>query len=162
MRRTHGSRDDQGSVLVLGLGFVVVTMLAVGLVVDASRLFLARRSLASLADGAALRGAHDLDLAALYRSGAPGGSGTSGTSGAPRALPLSAARVRSDVAHYVVDQSAVNGLRGVRVTGVTVVAGTVEVSLAMTESVPLLGTILGHPEGELVTATARARTEIAP
>jgi len=156
MRRTHGSRDDQGSVLVLGLGFVVVTMLAVGLVVDASRLFLARRSLASLADGAALRGAHDLDLAALYRSGG------SGTSGAPSALPLSAARVRSDVAHYVVDQSAVNGLRGVRVIAVTVVAGTVEVTLAMTESVPLLGTILGHPEGELVTATARARTEIAP
>jgi Flp pilus assembly protein TadG len=141
-------RDERGSVLVLGLGLVVVTMLAVGMVVDASRLFLARRSLAGRADGAALRGAHDLDLVTLY------------TSGATAALPLSAARVRTDVADYVAAQAAANGLRGVRVATVDVAAGTVAVTLTMTERVPLVGTVLGHPEGEQVIATASARSAI--
>ena len=35
---------DEGSVLVLGIGFVVVLLLAVGAGTDAARLFLARRS----------------------------------------------------------------------------------------------------------------------
>ncbi len=142
--------DDRGSVLVLGLGLVVLAMVAVGLAVDASRLFLARRSLASLADGAALRGAHDLDLAALYASGAAD------------VLPLSAGRVERDVAAYVTRRAAANGLAGVRVVSVLVRDGTVEVELAMTEQVPLLGTVLGRPDGESVTATASARTAVRP
>jgi len=144
------TRAEEGSVLVLGLSLVVLAMLAVGLVVDASRLFLARQSLTSVADGAALSGAHDVDLAALYTTG-PAGS-----------LPLSATRVRSDVADYVAAQCAANGLHGVHVVSVDVRAGTVTVTVAMTESVPLLGTVLGHPAGELVTATASARSPIGP
>ena len=141
-------RDDCGSVLVLGLGVVVVALIAVGMAVDSSRLFLARRSVASLADGAALRGAHDLDLTALYASGAAD------------TLPLSARQVERDVAEYVSAQSAANGLQGVRVVTVLVRDGSVEVSLALTERVPLLGTMLGHPDGVLVTATARARSAV--
>ena len=143
-------RGDRGSVLILGLGLVVLAMLAVGLVVDASRLFLARRAVASLADGAALRGAHDLDLATLYRSGAAD------------VLPLSARRVEADVAGYVSAQAAANGLRGVRVVSVRVRDRTVEVTLSTIEQVPLLGTFLGAPGGEPVTATASARTAVRP
>jgi uncharacterized membrane protein len=143
-------RGDQGSVLVLGLGVVVLAMLAVGLAVDASRLFLARRAVAALADGAALRGAHDLDLAALYGSGAAD------------VLPLSARRVEADVAAYVAAQAAANDLRAVRVVSVLVRDGTVEVTLAMTEQVPLLATFLGRPDGELVTAAAGARSAVVP
>jgi Flp pilus assembly protein TadG len=142
------ARDDRGSVLVLGLGVVVVALIAVGMAVDASRLFLARRSVASLADGAALRGAHDLDLTTLYASGAAD------------TLPLSARQVERDVAAYVSAQSAANGLQGVRVVRVLVRDGSVEVTLALTERVPLLGTVLGHPDGVLVAATARARSAV--
>ena len=141
-------RDDRGSVLILGVGLVAVAMVAIGAGVDASRLFLARRALTSLADGAALRGAHDLDMATLYGSGATD------------LLPLSVGQVRADVTAYVAAQSAANGLRGVHVTGVSVRAGTVRVELAMTEPVPLLGALLGSPQGELVTATAAARTAV--
>ena len=80
---------------------------------NASRLFLARRSVASLADGAALRGAHDLDLTTLYASGAAD------------TLPLSARQVQRDVAAYVSAQSAANGLQGVRVDTVLVRDGRV-------------------------------------
>ncbi len=133
---------------MLGLGLVVLAVLAVGLTADASRLFLARRAVAGLADGAALRGAHDLDRATLY------------STGAADVLPLSAGRVETDVAEYVAVQAAANGLHGVRVVRVRVRDGTVEVTLAMAEQVPLLGTILGHPDGEVVTATARARSAV--
>jgi uncharacterized membrane protein len=61
----RGRGEESGSVLVLGLGLVLVALVAAGVVVDASRLFLAQRALASIADGAALRAAHDLNLAAL-------------------------------------------------------------------------------------------------
>jgi len=152
MRRvaTRGRRHarDEGSVLVLGLGLVVLAMLVVGAGVDASRLFLARRALASLADGAALRGAHDLDAPVLY------------SSGARDVLPLSASRVRADVMAYVAAQAAANDLRRVRVTSVRVRDGTVEVDLAMAEPVPILGALLGSSDGELVTASSDARTAV--
>jgi Flp pilus assembly protein TadG len=136
-------------VLVLGIGLVVLTMLVIGGVVDASRLFLARRALASLADGAALRGAHDLDAAALYM--APASSDI---------LPLSTSRVRADVVDYVAEQAAANGMAGVRVVTLRVTSGTVQVGLSRTESIPLLGTLLGSPGGEQVTAYAAARTSV--
>ena len=139
---------DEGSILVLGIGFVVVLLLAVGACTDAARLFLARRSLSSVADGAALRGAHDLDQASLYRTGAGD------------VLPLSERHVRDDVVTYVAAESSANGLRAVRVTRVTVRDGNVRVELAMTETSPVLGTLLGSPGGVLVTATATARTAV--
>ena len=146
-RSVRRSRDE-GSVLILGIGLVVVLLLAVGAGTDAARLFLARRSLSSVADGAALRGAHDLDQATLYRTGAGD------------VLPLSERRVRDDVVAYVAAETSANGVRGVRVTGVTVRDGDVRVDLAMTEASPVLGTLLGSPGGVLVTATATARTAV--
>ena len=141
------SRSDEGSVLVLGLGLAVLGLLLVGGVVDASRLFLARAALASLADGAALRGADDVDVAALYGGGGRGG-----------VLPLSAQRVRADVTAYVAATATANGMRGVRVDAVTARAGVVTVQLSMDETVPLLGPLVGAPDGVLVTAQASART----
>ncbi|MFM1964564.1 MAG: hypothetical protein RL134_289 [Actinomycetota bacterium] len=62
-------RDD-GSILVLSLGFIVVCILALAVVVDASTLFLARRALQSQADAAALAGAQAINLDAYYAEGA--------------------------------------------------------------------------------------------
>ena len=75
-------------------------------------------------------------------------------------LPLSERHVRDDVVTYVAAESSANGLRAVRVTRVTVRDGNVRVELAMTETSPVLGTLLGSPGGVLVTATATARTAV--
>ena len=48
---------DEGSILVLSLGFIVICILALAVVVDASTVFLARRALQAQADSAALAGA---------------------------------------------------------------------------------------------------------
>jgi hypothetical protein len=61
---------DEGSILVLSLGFIVICILALAVVVDASTVFLARRALQSQADAAALAGAQAIDLGAYYADGA--------------------------------------------------------------------------------------------
>ena len=61
---------DEGSILVLSLGFIVICILALAVVVDASSVFLARRALQAQADAAALAGAQAIDLDAYYAAGA--------------------------------------------------------------------------------------------
>ena len=63
-------RRDEGSILVLSLGFIIICIIALAVVVDASTVFLARRALQSQADGAALAGAQAIDLDAYYSEGA--------------------------------------------------------------------------------------------
>lgn len=94
-------RNDQGSVLILSLGLIVVCVLAVGVVVDASALFLARRSLQAQADSAALAGAQAIDVEAYYERGAASG------------VRLEPARVRSAVERFVRRSSADVRLRSV-------------------------------------------------
>jgi len=62
--------SDDGSILVLSLGFIVICFLALAVVVDASTVFLARRALQSQADAAALAGAQAIDVDAYYSGGA--------------------------------------------------------------------------------------------
>ena len=62
--------SDDGSILVLSLGFIVICILALAVVVDASTVFLARRALQSQADAAALAGAQAIDVEAYYSGGA--------------------------------------------------------------------------------------------
>lgn len=71
-------RDDEGSVLLLGIGLVIVCLLALAVVVDASSAYLQRRSLMSLADGAALAGAQAIDLDHYYAHGASSGTRLTG------------------------------------------------------------------------------------
>ena len=135
--------------LVLGLGLVLVALVAAGVVVDASRLFLAQRALASIADGAALRAAHDLNLAALYASQPAG------------ALPLSQRTVQADVAAYAQAQADANDAGQVRVVTARVdAAGTVTVTLELDEHVPLMAAVLGRTSAVTVSATATAGTQV--
>lgn len=66
---TKRARDD-GSVLILALGFIVICIIGLAVVVDASAVFMARRSLQAQADSAALAGAQAIDLGAYYADGA--------------------------------------------------------------------------------------------
>src|SRR5699024_8190055 len=52
MNLRSSSRDERGQITVLMIGFAVVLVMFVGVVVNASHVFLERRSLSSWADGA--------------------------------------------------------------------------------------------------------------
>jgi len=96
--------DDQGSIMVLTLGFIVICILAVAVVVDASSVFLARRSLQAAVDSAALAGAQAIDLEDYYARGAADG------------IRLDPVAVRSQVTRQM---SRVDGVRleSVRIEG---------------------------------------------
>lgn len=89
MRRLPAGRDD-GQITLLVLGFVAILLLLLTLVTDASKIFLAQRSLSGAADAAALAGANAVDEGTIY-------AGRTGTD-----LPLTDDGVRAAVRDYVV------------------------------------------------------------
>ena len=95
MRRPAG---DDGSVLVLVLGMAALLLVLVAVVVDVSVAVLARRSVVSAADGAAVSAAQALDQQSLYDDGLGAG------------VPLSPEAVAERVAAY--EGVAAVGLRG--------------------------------------------------
>ena len=82
-------RDDSGQLTLLVLGYAAVAGLLTVVAVDVSAVFLARRSLVAVADGAAVAGVQSVDRAAVYAGAAAGGS-----------LPLDVATVTTTVAAY--------------------------------------------------------------
>jgi hypothetical protein len=141
----RASTDDRGSVLLLTVGFLVVIVMAIGVVVDASSVFLQRRSLAALADGAALAGAQSIDEVAYYRRGAQA------------ALRPSVSQVRADVRDYLRSSGAER--EGVRVERIAVERGVVLVSLRRTARAPFTGWLrVDFP----VRAEAGARLLVRP
>ena len=62
-------RRDEGSVLLLVIGFAGLLLVLVAVVADVSAVVLAKRSAASAADGAAVTAAQALDLEAVYAQG---------------------------------------------------------------------------------------------
>ena len=84
-RRPEG---DDGTILVLVLGFTALLLVLVAVVVDVSAVILAKRGASSAADGAAIAASQQLDQSAVYSNGL--GS----------AIPLSADDVRDVVAAY--------------------------------------------------------------
>lgn len=66
------SRDDSGQLILLALIYALIAAIMVMVVTDVSKLYLARRSLAATADGAALAAAQAIDRGAFYRDGARG------------------------------------------------------------------------------------------
>lgn len=143
MRRPEG---DEGSVLVLVLGLAGLLLVLVAVVADVSVVVLAKRSVASAADGAAVSGAQGLDQEAFYRQGAEAG------------VPLSAAAVADRVATYeataAAEQPGLQLSSDVEGTGTAVVTATRSVALPF-------GGRLGVGPVE-VTAQARARAPLAP
>lgn len=123
--RTVRLRDDRGSVLLLTIGFLVIVVMGIGVVVDASAVFLQRRSLAALADGAALAGAQTVDREAYYRGGARA------------ALRPTARQVRAEVTHYL--RTAPTAVAGARLERIDIEGTTVIVALRATARAPFTG-----------------------
>lgn len=135
-------RGDDGTILVLTLGFLAVLVVAAGVVANVSSVVLAKRGVASAADGAAVSAAQALDLTALYEQGL----------GAE--VPLSAADADARVQAYAAD--ARTGQPGLQLSltldGTTAVVEGVRV---LRPPFPLFGR-----EQVTVRAVARARAPV--
>jgi hypothetical protein len=137
-------RNDDGTILLLVVGLTAVLLAAVALVVNVSAVILAKRSLASAADGAAVSAAQALDTHAFYATGLTGG------------VPLDPAEAAARVAAYRADAAASQpGLQmSVQVDGRTAV-----VRASRTLTLPL-GILSTGPV--TVEAVARARAPLTP
>lgn len=140
----RGRRDD-GTVLVLVIGFAFILVVMVAVVVNVSAVVLAKRGVASAADGAAVSAAQSLDVEALYRDGLR------------EQLPLNLAEARGRVAKYNTQAEAQQpGLAlVVRLDGRTAV-------VTATRTVRLPFPVPGSTGSVLVESVARARAPAAP
>jgi uncharacterized membrane protein len=126
--------------LVIGLVVVVVSLIAV--VTDAGALWLARRSLQSTVDGAALAGAQGVDLASVYAGGAAGD------------LELDPARARAGVRTYLRQTPSD---QPVRLTRVAVSTTEVVVDARTTVRLPFTSFVTGRGVPVVAEATAVLR-----
>jgi hypothetical protein len=138
--------DDEGTILVLLLGFTAVLLLMVAVVVNVSSVILAKRALVSAADGAAVAAAQELDLDALYAGGL--GSGR---------IPLSRAQVAQRVEAY----ERQVGQEGVDLAGDVSADGTTAIVRAARRVDLPFGRMLGFRPVR-VEAEARARAPTRP
>lgn len=137
-RAVRGSAaDDEGSVLILTLGYAVLALAVILVCVDATSLYLAQKHLDSLADAAALAGADGFHLEV--------------DDDGPRAA-LAAADVR-DAASALLDQAG----PGVRLVSAEAPGGAAaRVTVASTWHPPVLTVFV--PQGWDLAATATSRT----
>ena len=140
-RAARRPRGDDGQLLILTAFLGVVLVLLVAVVVDVSAAFLARRNLASQADGAALAAAQSLDLATYYA-----GTGTGD-------LPL------GDVGATVNDYVSRN-FPGTVVEDVDLTDGGRAVTVTLRRHVDLPLSPPGFEGGIDVTAGATARLRV--
>jgi Flp pilus assembly protein TadG len=141
-RRPQG---DDGTILVLVLGFAALLLVLVAIVVDVSAVILAKRGAASAADGAAIAAAQQLDVDAVYQNGLG------------EAVPLSLDEVRAVVGTY--GARAAEGQQGLQLAADLDAAGTTATVTATREvTLPFSGWLgIGSVT---VTAVAHARAPL--
>ena len=144
MRSFRRGRGDEGSVLPLVIGAVVIVVSLVTVVTDVGVLWLQRRSLQATLDGAALAGAQSVDLPTVYAGGANGD------------LRLNATSARAAVRTYLAAVPSSKQLTSFRVTQVRIVTTTITVRGTAVAHPPFLSWITGN--GVTITAQASART----
>ncbi len=125
------------------IGFVMITVLAVGVVANASKAFVYRRSLASWADGAAIAAAQSVAEDVVYAGETV------------EVLPISATDARRVVDEYVTRNRLVDRFDGLSVAvGVDPAAATVTVEFGVRVPLVLSGDAAGIPVSAIATATA--------
>ena len=143
-------RDDSGQLLLLVLVYAVIAAALVMVVTDVSKVYLARRSLASAADGAALAAAQAIDRGAFYRDGATG------------ELRLDPESAGDAVASYVRRNELPARYAGFSYDSpvVTDNGRTVSVRIHCRVVLPFTGAFTGGQRSINVDATASARTAV--
>jgi uncharacterized membrane protein len=133
---------------VLLLGFAVLALVLVGVVADLSKVFLAKRALASTADGAAIAAAQALDLEALY-------TGTA----APGDLPIDARAADAAARGQLARDGSAAAYDGFALDSVE--ATQAQVTVRVSARVALLfGAFVGGPDGVRLGGTATARSPL--
>ena len=141
MRPATSSARDEGSVLLLAIGMVVLGVLAFTVLVDASAAFLQRQRLLALADSAALAGAQAIDLEQYYLLGA---------SASTRLDPVA---VAAAVRRHVTATGAAREIDGLVIARATSDGTSIDVALYAPLRLPFLG---GLFDGDVqVESTAR-------
>lgn len=102
--RRAGHRED-GTILILSIGFCVLALLLIFAVIDASAVFVARRDLAAAVDGTALAAAQQVDVAGVYAGGAD------------TDLPLDRQAVGAEIDRYVAATYPIADHPGWRISG---------------------------------------------
>jgi Flp pilus assembly protein TadG len=121
--RAKSASSDGGTILVLTLGYLMVAAMLAVVVTDVSAVYLARRSVASAADGAALAAAQRIDENAIYTA-----------TDAFERLPL--ADIAATVEQY---QSQADPSGRTTLTSTVVDATTVEVQGTRVVELPVVG-----------------------
>lgn len=135
-------RGEDGTILLLSIGFCAIALLLVWAVVDASAVFLARRDLAAAVDGTAIAAAQQIDTQGVYENGAT------------EDLPLSPDAVRSTVDGYVARTYPAAENPEQRITGdVTADDRAVSVSGERTLHLPGFGTLTVKAHATAVSHT---------
>ena len=144
-----GARRDEGRVLVLVVGCVVVLAVLVAVVVDSARLYLARRALDAVTDGAALAGAQAADLDAVYAGRAEVD------------VPLDPAAARRSVDAYLRAAAAGDLPSGFTVDAADVNAAAVTVRTHATVRLPFVGGFTGGRAVVVLRSRATARNHLS-
>lgn len=144
---SSGHPREDGQITVLILGFVLLSLLLASVVMGASAVYLERKKLLSLADGAALAAADS------YTAGDIGGSGTPSTS-------LVDGRVLAATVSYLDDSNAFSRHDQLAVAAGTgsEPGGTAVVVLTAMAHPPVISFLL--PEGILIEARSTARSRL--
>jgi hypothetical protein len=150
MKGANADRSEEGTVLLLILGLVVIAALFVTVVMDVSALFIDRRELIAAADGAALAGAQAVDEESLYTKGLP----------AAGPLTLDEERARAAVRSYLQVNGLFNQYQNLRLEIVTT-STTVSVRLGALVELPVVNSVTpGAGDGVRVEAMATAETAV--
>jgi uncharacterized membrane protein len=151
-------RNDDGSIMVLIIGYTAIAAVLIVVGIDVSKVFLAQRALAAAADSAALSAAQGVDTEAIYAGSGPA-CGTVLPLAQPHAATLATGSLtgdRDDLDHT---------FASVAQPRTRVANGTVEVTLTGEVAVPF-GRVLSwldpsDSSGEVrVTETAHAQSAV--
>lgn len=142
MKRPSG---DDGTILLLVLGFTALLLVLVAIVTDVSAVILAKRGAASAADGAAIAAAQQLDQGVVYDKGIDA------------AIPLSPELVQEVVATY--GARAATAQKGLQLTAnLDPAQTTATVSATRKVTLPFTGWL--GVGSVTVTAVAHARAPL--
>jgi uncharacterized membrane protein len=142
-------RDDSGQLTLLVVFYGLIAAMLVMVVIDVSKVFLAKRSLAAAADGSALAAAQAIDRAAFYLNG-PGTElrldETAAADAVSRYLEQSGLSGRFEALSFAPPQLSADGR-------------TITVRLHCRVALPLPGVFTGQSRVELnATASAQSST----
>ncbi|MFP5311490.1 MAG: pilus assembly protein TadG-related protein [Actinomycetes bacterium] len=143
-----GKPDQDGQVLVMILGYVVLALLVATVVVGISAVYLEHKRLLSLADGASLAAADSYTLGEVASQG-----------GTPSAV-LNSARVRNVAADFVARSPASQRFSSLAVAGATGTpdGSTAVVVLTTVVHPPVVNFLV--PDGIRIEATSTARSRL--